>query len=168
MEHLTFDKAGEDNVRTVMSILQEATQHKLRRGDTSWAEAIWSDEYVLGLMANSTAYIVHCENKAVGTVSLQWEDERLWGPQPPIAGYIHRLAIRDGFHGLGLGKTVIDWVLLQSTIYDKEAVRLDCDAGNIGLCAYYERHKFVRVGSNASPDHVSALYERTLTTDSLK
>ena len=101
----------------------------------------------------------------VGTFSLDWDDEAYWGPQEPIAGYVHGLSVRKGFNGRGLGSFIIDWCVDQVSILNRRYVRPGCDARNTKLCAYYEALGFVRVGVTPMPelgDYVDSLYEKSV------
>ena len=163
MENLSITAANENDIPLVADILSDATQHKIKLGDRIWGDAGWSKEEVQESMAESTMYLIHHGDEVVGTVSLQWEDERNWGPQPPVAGYLHRLAIKDGFHGKGLGEQVVNWAAAQVADRGRQFLRLDCEAKNTQLCAYYENQGFVRVGERPIPeygDYVAALFER--------
>jgi ribosomal protein S18 acetylase RimI-like enzyme len=114
-------------------------------------------------MSESLVYLVKLDGETVGTVSLQWEDERNWGPQPPIAGYMHRLAIKDGFHGQSIGKRVVDWAAFQVAENGREFLRLDCEASNTHLCGYYESLGFRQVGTRPVSEYgnyVAALYQK--------
>jgi hypothetical protein len=34
-----------------------------------------------------------------------------WDGIPPIAGYLHRLAVRDGFHRRSIGTSALEWAM---------------------------------------------------------
>lgn len=103
------------------------------------------------------------DDKAVGTVALGWEDESSWGSQDPDAGYIHRLAIKDGYQGQGIGEQMIDWANNQLKQNNRQFLRLDCAINNKALCTYYEKQGFVRVAEKEySPTYTAALYERPI------
>lgn len=146
----------------VADILTDAVRRKLTYDDHSWGAGVYTEEEVLRLMAKSPTYLAYVDGEAVGTVALQWEDEPVWGVQPPIAGYIHRLAIKDGVEAKGLGAQMIDWAGNQVARRHRKFLRLDCDIRNLGLCAYYEKQGFVQVGSKqmTRSGHTAALYER--------
>ena len=150
---------------TIADILTSATKHKLDHGDTIWGTEGWSEEEVYDAMTESTIYLIKQGCEIVGTVSLQWDDPRSWGEQPPVAGYIHRLAVKHGFHGQGLGERVIDWAAARATENGRSFLRLDCEAKNTDLCGYYEKLGFTRVGTRPIPEYdgyVAALYERPI------
>ncbi len=92
-------QATEADIPVIANILTEAKDYKVAHGDTVWGTASWTNDEVQERMTNSTAYLVRLGEEVVGTVSLQWDDELNWGPQPQVAGYMHRLAIKNSFHG---------------------------------------------------------------------
>lgn len=165
MQTLSYSEASAEDMPVISEILKDATQRKLGYDDTVWGNEGWSDEEIQDSMDESTMYIVHSGEQVVGTVSLQWEDARSWGEQPPIAGYLHRLAIKDAYKGQGLGDAVVDWAAQQTLGKDRHLLRLDCEEGNTQLCAYYEKLGFVKVGTKPIPeygDYVAALYEKII------
>ena len=165
MEHLRFTEATPELYPVVADILTEATKIKNQQNDHAWGTAGWSTQEVQGLAGHSTTYVVYSDEQAVATVSLQWEDEQSWGVQPQVAGYMHRLAIRQDMTGQGLGEVIVNWAIKQTAAKGKELLRLDCPADNEKLCAYYERLGFVRVGVTEDTGHegyVAALYERAV------
>lgn len=167
METLSFEPAGQDDAELVSQILTDATRYKNQLGDTMWGDEGWSVDEVLESMSESTMYIIKQGDEVVATASLQWEDERNWGEQPPVAGYMHRLAVRNDFHGQGLGETITDWISAQVAKEGRQYLRLDCEESNTELCAYYEKLGFVKVGTRPVPeygDYAAALYQRPVAT----
>jgi RimJ/RimL family protein N-acetyltransferase len=109
-------------------------------------------------------YIIEQESKPVATISLSWQDEKYWGQQDPIAGYVHRLAVRTGCHGSGISSFALDWAGHQVRTRNRHHLRLTCDYRNTGLCAYYELHGFISLGIRPIPelrDYVASLFEKT-------
>jgi protein-tyrosine phosphatase len=112
-------------------------------------------------MAASEVYVARESGVAVGTFALRWEDERYWGDRPPDAGYVHQLAILPSRSGAGLGRALLEWAGSEIRRRGRGSLRLDCPATNAGLCAYYERNAFRRVGERVMPTGYHAvLYER--------
>ena len=163
MSKLTFNEARATDIPLIADILKDATERKLQHGDTVWGSEGWTDEEIQGTMSESTVYIVREGEHTAGTVSLQWDDERSWGEQLPVAGYIHRLAIKHEYVGQGLGEIIIDWAAARAREHDRYLLRLDCENSNNQLCAYYEKLGFIKVGIQAISefgDYVAALYEK--------
>lgn len=168
MEKLHVFGAQEKDIPEIAGILTDATIYKVSQGDKIWGETGWSEAEVKNCMAESDTYLVKQDDETVGTVSLQWQDDRVWGQQSQDAGYMHRLAVKHGYHGQNLGEQIINWVASKVAEQGKELLRLDCPEDNEALCKYYEAQGFVKAGSKKIPEYddhneVSvALYERRL------
>lgn len=162
-------KATGADARIVASILTEAVRRKLKYDDHAWGSGVYSEDEVLSLMAKSTAYLAYADKEPIGTVSLQWDDESVWGEQPPVAGYIHRLAVKEGAMTKGGGSQILDWASDQVARSHRQFLRLDCNAQNTKLCAYYDAQGFIRVDvrRRSEDGYVAALYERRVKTDKL-
>lgn len=162
MQTLSYSEASQKDIPVISEILKDATLRKVSYGDTVWGSTGWLDKEIQDSLNESKMYIIRQGEDVVGTVSLQWEDERSWGEQPPVACYLHRLAIKDRYKGQGMGAATVDWAEQQAANNDRHLLRLDCEESNVRLCAYYEKLGFVKVGSKPIPeygDYVAALYE---------
>lgn len=161
MENLNIRKVKTFDAPVVAAILTDAVRRKLYHGDTAWGSGEFTIEEMQRLIEKSPTYLAYQNGDAVGTVALQWEDTRVWGDQPPVAGYIHRLAIKEGCEGQGMGEKIISWAGNEVSLQGRRLLRLDCDEKNEKLCAYYERLGFKKVGiKDLSEDgYIAALYE---------
>ena len=159
---LTFTPATPADAHELAGILTEAMRYKLAHQDQTWGDEPYSDAEAAELIAVAPTYLIHRDGETVGTVALDWEDEKTW-KDPTHAGYLHRMALKDAFRGQGLGEQVLDWALKEVAKQGRTFLRLDCDSHNTGLCAYYESRGFTRVGtwqSPRNPAYLAALYER--------
>jgi ribosomal protein S18 acetylase RimI-like enzyme len=161
---LRITKATDGDIQLIAGILTEATHYKLDHGDEAWGSEPFSDKEIQAMLAGGSVYVVYMGDDPVGTVSLKWEDDRIWGDQQPNAAYLHRLAIKDGLHGRHLGEKIIDWTLTEAAKNGRQFLRLDCEAKNTELCAYYEKQGFIRVRTRKIPNtsYEAALYERKI------
>lgn len=162
----TIRRATLDDVSILTKIRNDAHSKKVTYGDYAWGKDGdgFSEQWVLNSLSRRAVYVVEQDGMPIGTFSLDWDDEVYWGPQEPIAGYVHGLSVRKGFNGSGFGRFVIDWCATQARILNRRLVRLGCDARNARLCAYYESLGFVRVGMKPMPEHgdyVDSLYEKS-------
>lgn len=86
------------------------------------------------------------------------------GEQPPVAAYVHQMAVKDGYRGLNLGKQLLDWAGEQAANQGRQLFRIDFPPENDGLRGYYEGLGFRFVGNweiNAPhATYTAALYER--------
>lgn len=162
MQKLTLVRATSKDALVLASILTEATGIKQSHGDDSWGSEPYTEEETAQLIRSYPTYLAYKGDEAVGTVTLQWDDEPIWGVQQPVAGYVHRLAIKSGYKGQSIGEQMLHWADQQVVQNNRKLLRLDCDADNLSLCAYYEKQGFTKVGEKQRPNkaHVSALFER--------
>lgn len=166
---LRIVKALKADASVVASILTDAVGRKQKYDDHAWGSGVYSEEEVLSLMNQSPAYIAYVDGEPVGTVALQWDDESVWGVQPPNAGYIHRLAVREGIKTKGVGSQIIDWASDQVAKRHRQFLRLDCNIQNTKLCAYYDKQGFTRadIRRRSEDGYVTALYERQVAAGKL-
>lgn len=167
MENLIFTPATKQDAPVLVEILTDSTVTKLNHGDTIWGslDEGWSTQEVIDNMTESTAYIIYKDDEPVSTISLQYEDRRMWGEQPKAALYLHRLGVKAGMNGQGLGKIMMNWAADQALAQNKSFLRLDCPADNESLCNFYEKQGFVMVSINSNNGHdgyIAALYERSV------
>ena len=98
----------------------------------------------------------------MGTVTLQWSDERFWGERPPDAGYVHKLAIRPVYKGKNLGLQILKWAEENARAAGKKFLRLDCMAEDRKIRNYYEQAGFLFRGDKIDPRFKASLYEKPL------
>ncbi|GAB2914131.1 hypothetical protein GCM10027093_60770 [Paraburkholderia jirisanensis] len=137
---------------------------KVAHGDYAWGKEGdgFSEAWVRNNVTCREVYIAELGGTSVGTFLLDLDDERHWGPQEPIAGYVHGLCVRKGFNGSGLGGFMLEWCAAKVRSLNRRSVRLDCPAHNLKLCTYYESLGFIRLGLYAEPEpngYVWSLYE---------
>lgn len=107
-------------------------------------------------------YFIEISQEIVGMYRLMNEDPEYWGSQPEPARYLHSLVVSDRFSGKNIGRQVVAFLAQQTLQAGITRLRLDCDATNHGLCAYYESLGFEKVGEKQMPLSLNSLYERRL------
>ncbi|MDR7008988.1 bifunctional GNAT family N-acetyltransferase/NUDIX hydrolase [Paraburkholderia strydomiana] len=135
-------------------------------GDYAWGKDGhgFSENWVRNNVSQEEVYVVELEGTPVATFSLVLDEDKHWGPQEPIAGYVHGLSVRKDFNGRGLGSFMLDWCGDKISALNRRFIRLDCAGHNAKLCAYYESLGFIRVGQYAEPEaggYVWSLYEKS-------
>jgi len=80
-----------------------------------------------------------------GAYEVWWDDEAAWGPQPPVAGYVHRLMVRRGARP-GTGRTMLAAAERRIAEAGRTLCRLDCVTSNPRLRTYYEGAGYAVVG----------------------
>ncbi|MBW8846880.1 MAG: GNAT family N-acetyltransferase [Burkholderiales bacterium] len=111
----------------IVSVLTDATKYKLQRGDFAWGSRGPSEQEVLEQINRDEMYVVLSDCDVVGTFRLQWDDEHYWGKQPPVAAYMHGLAVKESAHGKAVGANVLTWTVQEAARQDRPYLRLDCD-----------------------------------------
>jgi ribosomal protein S18 acetylase RimI-like enzyme len=163
--NLSIRKADLEDTPGIQEILTAAVQFKLDHGDNSWGSEPYSEREVRGLIKTGGTYVAFAGDEMVATFGLHWNDERIWGSQAADAGYIHRLATKDGWHGKGIGKEIISWASAEVAGNNRHYLRLDCDSKNVSLCGYYEKLGFKETGKKLIKpykDYYATLYERPI------
>lgn len=159
------------DIRALVRIRHDAVTYKLSHADRAWGEKGWHEATALANVKMGHTHLVEVDGVAAAMMMLVWEDKKYWGEQPPKAGYLHGLAVEHNFRGLGLGAFVIHWAKDQIIRQRRQYLRLDCDAGNLKLCACYESLGFRRVATKDMPElgaYVASLYESAVhTTDNI-
>jgi len=98
----------------------------------------------------------------VGTITLQWSDNKFWGDLPPDSGYVHKLAIKRSHGGKRLGLRMLQWAEAKARAEGKRYLRLDCPASNKTIRDYYEKAGFVHVRDTEMPGWKASLYQKEL------
>ncbi|KWA06962.1 GNAT family N-acetyltransferase [Burkholderia territorii] len=156
-------RATVEDVPALTQIRNDAHVMKVAHGDYAWGKEGdgFSEAWVLRSVLHKQVYVVELDGTPAGTFSLDLDDERHWGPQEPVAGYVHGLCVRKGFNGSGLGGFMLDWCAAKVGDLNRRFVRLDCAVENAKLCRYYESLGFVRVGLKLD-GNVWSLYEKSV------
>jgi ribosomal protein S18 acetylase RimI-like enzyme len=160
-------RATADDVQVLTQIRNDAHAKKVANGDYAWGKEGdgFSGRWVRNNVAQREVYVLELEGTLAGTFVFDLDDERHWGPQDPIAGYVHGLCVRKGFNGCGLGNFMLEWCANKVSGLNRRAVRLDCAVHNAKLCAWYESLGFIRVGFYPEPEpggDVWSLYEKLI------
>jgi GNAT superfamily N-acetyltransferase len=151
------ERARPEELDVVVDVLSESARWLRSRGIDQWPDPFPADR-VDASIARGETYLVRVGGEVAGTVTLRWADPHFWGEQPPVAGYVHALAVRREF--AGLGAKVLEWASQQVRQAGRTLLRLDCLSENRGLRQYYERHGFVHQRDTIVEDFRTSLYER--------
>lgn len=162
---VTIERAALDDADIVLDILEEAAWWLLSRGIQQWVPEQFKREPLLAHITAGEVYLVWRNGAALGTLTLQWADPRIWGEQAADAGYVHGLAIRRAVGGQSVGRALLAWAERQAADAGKAYLRLDCMAENAALRAYYERAGFTHVRDVFGKTWSASLYEKTLRAD---
>lgn len=166
MTSKSIRRATADDVPMLTQIRNDAHAKKVEHRDYAWGKEGdgFSGRWVRNNVGQKEVYVVDIDDIPAGTFSLDLDDEKHWGPQEPVAVYVHGISVRKGFNGRGLGGFMLDWCAETAIGLNRSLVRLDCAVHNAKLCAYYESLGFIRVGLYREPEpdgYVWSLYERS-------
>lgn len=164
---LEISRAEQSNVTELISVLNEALSYKLAHHDLSWGHEAFTTKEVMPNIQAGDIFVARLNKQIVGSLILKSSDARIWGKQVPDALYVHRLAIRRGFHGLRLGAQLLNWASDQAKSQDRSFVRLDVCVGNQPLEDYYQNQgfKFIQQKTIKMPGDnyvATRLYERAV------
>lgn len=142
---LAIRPARPEEVETVAAILEEVADWLTARGIDQWRMGDWLRPHIAEGIARGEVYLAELGGNMVGTVRLQWSDDRTWGAMPDDAGYVHSLAVRRAYGGRGIGRELLAWAERTAAAAGKAYLRLDCVAWNEALNAYYREAGFAYV-----------------------
>ncbi|MGA7923044.1 MAG: GNAT family N-acetyltransferase [Thermoplasmata archaeon] len=149
---LILRHASPQEVDLAASILTEAAEWSMGIGNPHpWPRPFPSEILQRSADRGELFLAETASHEIAGTLTLQWEDPLFWGVQPPVAGYLHRLALRRAFAGQGLGRRMIQWAEERVRERGREFLRLDCDAENARIRSYYEALEFRFVSDAEKP-----------------
>ncbi len=166
MDSRSIRRATAEDVPVLTLIRNEAHAWKVAHRDYAWGKggAGVSERWMRNTVARKEVYVAELDGTPAGMFTLDLEDEQRWGPQEPIAAYVHGLSVRRGFNGRGLGGFMLDCCTRKVRGLNRSYVRLDCPAHNAKLCAWYESLGFIHAGRWQEPgpgDYVWSLYEKS-------
>jgi ribosomal protein S18 acetylase RimI-like enzyme len=159
-EELEVREADPADLDTVVSMLEEAARWMVSRSIEGWTPDGFSRERIAVLIEGGEMYLAVLDGRPAGTFALQWSDRETWGDVPDDAGYVHGLAIRREFAGMGLGREMLGRAEQMVSLAQRECLRLDCVADNEALNEYYRRAGFAARGSTVVRGLAVTLYEK--------
>jgi ribosomal protein S18 acetylase RimI-like enzyme len=159
-EHLVVRTARPADLEAVLTMVEEAARWMVRRRIKGWTPDGISRERIATLIGDGEMYLVALAGQPAGTFALQWSDRDTWGDIPEDAGYVHGLAIRREFAGMGLGREMLRRAEQMVSRSEREYLRLDCVADNEALNEYYRRAGFAYRGKAVVRVLAVSLYEK--------
>jgi GNAT superfamily N-acetyltransferase len=163
---LYLRKAGEDELQTILDILNAGTRNKIRRGDLAWGMSDHNPEAIKTMVTEGLFYLAFNDSTPVGTLALAWQDIHMWGNQPTDAGYVQRFAVAPGYNGQNIGGQILELAIEEVREHGRQYLRIAVPSGNMKLRTYYENHGFVRADNTVIPPihpaYAAAYYERSI------
>lgn len=147
MTDLRFRPAGASDLATLVRLRDDAARWMLARGVTGqWRPGELDEDHFRRVMSHGEVWLAESAGRPVGAWEVWWEDEAAWGPQPPVAGYVHRLMVDRAAARPGTGRHLLRAAERRVSDAGRLLVRLDCLASNTRLTAYYTAEGYRAVG----------------------
>jgi DNA-binding GntR family transcriptional regulator/GNAT superfamily N-acetyltransferase len=130
-----------DDVDQVMQMLGETIDWLRRIGSDQWQAKPPTRQRAETAAETGTLFMVHTAAHTVGTVILdELADAEFWTPadHPEEALYVHRLLVRPGATGRGIGTSILDWASARAAAAGKSWLRLDAWRTNDRLHQLYQ------------------------------
>ncbi|MGW6918093.1 GNAT family N-acetyltransferase [Kitasatospora sp. NPDC054939] len=138
MNELCFRRADDTDLAAVVLLRDDAARWMHARGVTDqWQPGELDEDHFRRTLANGEIWLAEAADRLIGAWELWWTDEDAWGPQPPTAGYVHRLMVDHRTAPPGTGRRLLRAAEHRVAGAGRPLVRLDCLAGNERLTAYY-------------------------------
>ncbi|MCX4770759.1 GNAT family N-acetyltransferase [Streptomyces sp. NBC_01260] len=151
MDPLHLRLAGDRDLAALVRLRDNAARWMLTQGITGqWRPGeLNEDDFRRTVARGGEIWLAEAGDRVAGAWELWWEDEDAWGPQPPVAGYVHRLMVDRGSAPPGTGRLLLHAAERRVATAGREFVRLDCLAGNARLNTYYLDEGYRVVGQKA-------------------
>lgn len=135
--------ATNNDIASASSILIEAAHWLAQTGEMRWSPAQFSPVSLEPLVDSGELYLAFRDDKAVGTMYLQPEDQVFWSDVPMAESlFIHKLAVSLNARGLGVSRALIEFSILEVRRRGRKYLRLDC-RNEPNLRALYEDAGFL-------------------------
>ncbi len=158
---LVVAQAQPDDLEAALAIDTSAYEWRASIGFPGGVAPRPLTEIFAASIARGEMYLGRRDGVPAGKLSLQWQDA-LWRDMPGRAGYVHGLATHRDFAGQGVGRALLGWAERKVADAGGEYLRLDCDAENPKLRAYYEGVGFAHRGDVTLPHRIASRYERAV------
>ncbi|MEV7280407.1 GNAT family N-acetyltransferase [Streptomyces sp. NPDC093111] len=147
MSDLRVRPATEADLTTLVRLRDGAARWMATTAVTGqWRPGELDEDHFRRVIDRDEVWLAEDAGRIVGAWELWWTDEAAWGPQPPVAGYVHRLMVDRDTAAPGTGRRLLEAAEARVAEAGRSHVRLDCLATNGPLSAYYRRAGFRVVG----------------------
>ncbi|MGW0966276.1 GNAT family N-acetyltransferase [Streptomyces sp. NPDC002516] len=138
MSDLEFRPATARDLSTLVRLRDAAARWMNSRGTTGqWQPGELDEDHFRGIMKDGEVWVAELDGRTVGAWELWWSDPDAWGPQPPTAGYIHRLMTDHTHAPPGTGRHLLQAAEHRVAKTGRPLTRLDCLNSNTRLTEYY-------------------------------
>lgn len=149
---LSHRSATERDLGALVRLRDDAARWQLANGIDQWRPGDLTEDHFRARLADAEIRLATLgpDGPIVGAFELWWDDPVTWGPQPPVAGYVHRLMTDRRTAPPGTGRRLLAEAERRITAAGRRLCRLDCRADNHDLRRYYESAGYLVVGEQSS------------------
>lgn len=156
-------RAAARDLQDAYEVLADSCRRVVNRGRPvpHWLFTSEGLQHVADKIRDCDYFIGYIDDSPAGALWIKWADAGCWGNagSDRTAGYVHGLGVRQEWAGAGIGAALLEWASSYIASRGRSMVRLECDGGSPGLCAYYESLGFVDQGVAPSANQLRR-YER--------
>lgn len=135
-------RANVEDIEIVSSILQEAANWLIQRGEKLWERNELEPKDVREQVENEMFWLAKVGDEFAGCIRYQNEDLEYWDDVPhQDSAFVHRVAVRRKFAGMGISRQMIEWAKAKAKSEGNKYLRLDC-ADREKLREVYENFGF--------------------------
>jgi ribosomal protein S18 acetylase RimI-like enzyme len=149
---VTFRQATEEDVPALVGLYDGAARWMQQQRIAQWEPGQKDADHFLLRMKEGEVWLADAGGRPVGGWELWWDDEPAWGPQPPVAGYVHRLMTDRTTAPPNLGRAMLARAEERVAGTGRTFSRLDCVSTNPRLRAYYESAGYTVTGEQPHKD----------------
>ena len=119
--------AGPDDALAVAEVIQEAARWIATWRSQLWDPALLGESFAAPFIARGEMLTARISGQIAGVMILEPEDPLFW-PDRPLgeAAYLHKLAVRRAYAGMGLPAALIDHAADLARAQGRFRLRLDC------------------------------------------
>lgn len=141
-ENFEMVRAEAKDVEVVSSILREAADWLVQKGEKLWERNELAPDDVRDQVESKMFWLAEVEGEFAGCIRYQLEDKEYWDDVPhEDSAFVHRVAVRRKFAGQRISEKMIEWAKRKAKSDGKRFLRLDC-AKRKKLCDIYESFGF--------------------------
>lgn len=153
MSKMKFRKAVETDIKNIMNIIEQAQSYFKEQGINQWQDNYPNFETIKNDVNNGESYILLKENNIVATAAVSFDGEKTydtiydgeWLSSSEFA-VIHRVAVDNGYKGLGLASEIIknvEKLCLNNGIY---SIKIDTHEENMSMQNLLKKNGFKYCG----------------------
>ncbi|MCX4633987.1 GNAT family N-acetyltransferase [Streptomyces platensis] len=153
---------GDDDLTALVELYDRAARWMHKAGIDQWKPGDKDEEHFRLRQKDGEVWLAAVAGRRVGAFELWWQDEPAWGPQPPEAGYVHRLMVDHRHAPPGTGRALLAHAERRIAGAGRPWARLDCVSRNPRLRTYYEGAGYTVVGEHTKEGGGGSRYAVTL------